>query len=123
MTLKREELTALVKMAIMMTLADDVDKDEEYKVIGVTLNAFGVLPEHCDIICGVAQDMDVSIAVNILSNMSIDQKKFASGFLAAIMAADDELTDEEIQLWVDITMSCGFPRMEFVEALEFWENN
>lgn len=123
MTLRKDELTAMVKMAMVMAEADDVVKDEEYGIIGGCLTDFGLTAGQAGIIADVAEEMDPSYAISVLSKMSIDQKKYVSSFLANVMAADEDLSDDEIQLWVEINVTCGFPRMDFEEALDYWQEH
>lgn len=123
MTYSGKELAALVGMAINMAAADgQVDKTER-EVIVKELANFGVDGFQAAQILMKAKDMEASESIETISQMDIEQKKYVTGFLAAIMIADGNIEDSEVSLWKFVSMICNLPTMDLAEALEFWTKN
>lgn len=55
--------------------------------------------------------------------MNQEQKKYVTGYLATIMAADGEIADSEVTLWRLISTLANLPAMNIGEAITFWKNN
>ena len=123
MTYKGQQLAALVKMGVSMAAADGRFAEEEKIAIVMELAAFGVTPNQAEGLLKAAQSMDTSEAFSILSSMNTEQKKHATGYLAAIMASDGDIADSEVKMWQLICTLCCFPSMNIGEALHFWTNN
>jgi len=118
------EMAAILKTAKMMALADGVVTSDEKDVIKRDLASFGlngtidsIAIEH------KANNMEGSEVISILSKMSIEQKKYACGYLAAVMVADGEIDEKEKRLWSVISLLAGFPIMTLGEAIEYWQKN
>lgn len=123
MTLNGNQLSALVKMGVAMALADGkVEEVEEAAIVFELLN-FGVSKQDATRILKSSETMDVSDAFSILSSMSNEQKKYATGYLAVIMVSDNDIDDSEVKLWQLICTLCNFPSMNIGEALTFWKNH
>lgn len=123
MTLNGEQLSALVKMGVAMALADGKVEDVEQVAIAFELIKFGVSQQQAAQIISNSESMSPSEALATLSVMTTDQKKYATGYLAAIMASDNDIADEEVKLWQLICTLGGFPTMNIKEALMFWKNH
>ena len=118
-----EQLAALTKMGIAMTLADGKVTEEEKLAVSMELVSFGVQQLDGVIILSNAESMDYGVALAILSSMSDEQKKYATGYLATIMAIDGDVDDSEVKLWQLICTLGGFPIMNISEALSFWASH
>ena len=123
MQFQGNQLAALVKMAFSMASVDGRFADEEKAAITWGRAEFGLSKELILACVTVAQEMEASEALNILSNMTTTQKKYATGYLAAVMAADGDIADSEVKMWQLICTLAQFPTMNIAEALSFWRNN
>lgn len=118
-----KELTALIKMGFVMATADEKIVDEEKAIITLGMLEFGLGPDAITMCIKAAENMDSFEALSVLTDMNNEQKKYATGFLAAIMVADNEKADSEIKMWRLISTIAHFPTMTLGEALSFWRNN
>lgn len=119
------EMAALLKAAKMMALADGVMTNDEKEVMKADLKSFGVEIDTLQSVAieAAANRMDGAEVIKVLSSMSNEQKKYACGYLAAVMAADGEIADKETELWSLISLLAGFPTMSVGEAILFWNNH
>lgn len=120
MTYNGKQLTALLKMGIVMASADEKFADEEKEALTRELASFGVTAEQAMGLTLLAKDMEPDEAISILSEMSEDQKKYATGYLAVIMVSDGEITESEKRVWQVVSTLCSFPTMSLGDALKFW---
>ena len=118
-----EQLAALTKVGVAMTLADGKITEEEKLALSMELVSFGVQQLDAVAILSNAKSMDFDAALAILSSMSDEQKKYATGYLATIMAIDGDVDDSEVKLWQLICTLGGFPAMNIGEALSFWASH
>lgn len=123
MQFTRKEFAALVQMAFKIAAADGKFADEEKAAITLGLAEFGLSAAEAKGCVLAARDMDAAEALATLSGMDSSQKKFATGFLAAIIAADGDVDSSEISMWQLISTLCSFPTMQFGEAIKFWANH
>lgn len=123
MILNGKQLSALVKMGVAMAMADGKVEEVEKAAIAFELVKFGVKGNDAAVIISNSQIMDASDAIATLSNMTNEQKKYATGYLAAIMASDGDVDPSEVKLWQVICTLSSFPTMNIHEALLFWNNN
>lgn len=123
MTLNGNQLSALVKMGVAMALADGKVEEVEKVAIAFELVKFGVSQQDATRIINNSQLMEASDALATLSAMSTEQKKYATGYLAAIMASDGDIADAEVKLWQVICTLSSFPTMNIREALSFWKEH
>lgn len=122
MTYNGKQLAALIKMGIAMAAADGRFTDEEKIAIAMELANFGVDEQIVPFLLSSAQEMDAAEAFTVLSSMDTEQKKYATGYLAVIMAVDG-IEESEINMWKLISTLAGFPPMTIQQALEFWNNH
>lgn len=118
-----EELAALIQMGTAMLLADGKVAEEEKEALGRELLSFGVKADNVVALLSKAQDMSFGEAIGVLSSMSEEQKKYATGFLAKVMVADGEIDDSELALWKLVSTLGGFPTMNIAEALAYWTSH
>ncbi len=123
MTYNGQQLAALVKMGASMAAADGRFADEERVAIVMELANFGVSQDQAAGLLATAQLMDAAEAISVLSSMSSEQKKYATGYLAVIMAADGDIADSEVKMWQLICTLSGFPTMNIREAINFWHQH
>lgn len=118
-----KELAALVKLGLAMAQADGHVSETEKLAIAAELTNFGVQGTSAQAIIAGAALIDAADALATLAVMNDSQKKYATGYLAAIMAADGEIADSEVKMWQLICTLAGFPTMNINEALSFWTNH
>ena len=123
MQLKGIELTAMLSAGIVLSGADGNVADEEKEVLVKELMSFKVSAEDAKLYLKVAIDMSAEYTVEILKAMSDEAKKYACGYLGAVMLADGHVDDKEVEAWRLFSTACQFPSMTLGEALEFWKNN
>ena len=123
MEITGKELTAMVKMAFTMAAADGKFVDEEKAIITLGIAEFGLGREEIIGCVKSAERMDPAEALQVLSAMNTNQKKYATGFLAAVMTADGDIADSEVKIWQLICTLTNCPTMSVAEALSFWKNN
>ncbi|MBR1527466.1 MAG: TerB family tellurite resistance protein [Prevotella sp.] len=123
MTLNFRELAALVKMGVSMAVVDGKVEEVEKVAIAFELLKFGVSEREANKIIAESASMEASDALATLACMNDEQKKYATGYLAVIMASDSKIDDREVKLWQLICTLCCFPKMKAGEAVEFWKNN
>lgn len=120
-----KEMAAILKNAKLMALADGVMTSNEENVIKRDLASFGIKIDSLESVAieHRADNMDGDEVISTLSNMTINQKKYVCGYLAAIMAADGEVDEKEKELWSIVSILAGFPTMTIGEAIRFWQQN
>lgn len=123
MTYTGQQLAALLKMGISMAAADGRIADEEKVALVMELANFGVSSDQAQGLLASAQAMDAGHAFSVLSTMSSEQKKYATGYLAVIMASDGEIADSEVKMWQLICTLSSFPIMNFRDAMSFWNEH
>ena len=117
------ELASVVKVAIDMAAVDGIFADEERVLIINELSKFGVDPLQAAQLLIRARDMKPSEAISIIGKMNSEQKKYVSGFLAAIMVSDGNIAESEVKLWTLVSLFASLPDMDVAEALEFWNTH
>lgn len=123
MTYNGKELAALVKLGLAMAQADGHVDNIEHVAIASELKSFGINGDNAPSILAASAAMDASDAIATLAIMSNEQKKYATGYLAAIMAADGRIEDAEVKMWQLICTLASFPTMNVHEALSFWTSH
>ncbi len=123
MTFTGIELSALVKLGLAMAEADGHVDNVEQAAIASELSAFGIDGSNAPTIIAGAAVMDAAVAIGTLAAMNNVQKKYACGYLAAIMAVDGDIAASEVKLWQLICTLASFPTMTISEALTFWTSN
>ncbi len=123
MTFNGKELSAMIKMAICMAAADNKIEEVEKKIVINELRIFGLQGSEGNAILELAEKMETPEALETISNMSTDQKKYVTGYLAAVMGCDGDIDDAEVKVWQFVCSATNCPQMSFTEALEFWKNN
>ncbi|MBR5041601.1 MAG: tellurite resistance protein TerB [Bacteroidales bacterium] len=118
-----KELAAVIKMAFSMASADGKFADAEKEIITFGMAEFGLDKEEILACVTVAQKMETAEAISVLSSMDEEQQKYATGYLAAVMASDGDIDESEVKMWQLICTLADFPTMSVGDALEFWQKN
>lgn len=117
------ELSAIVKLANAMVMADGKVANEEIAAMSIELAKFGVDGNAAKSIIGAADAMEYGHAVAVVAAMNLEQKKYVTGYLAFIMAADGEIAATEVSMWQLLSTLAQLPTMTVAEALLFWNNH
>ena len=117
------ELSAIVKLAKAMIMADGKVANEEIAAMSIELAKFGVDENAAKSIIGAADAMEYGHAVAVVAAMNLEQKKYVTGYLAFIMAADGEIAATEVSMWQLLSTLAQLPTMTVAEALLFWNNH
>lgn len=123
MEYKGIELSAIVKLANAMVMADGKVANEEIAAMSIELAKFGVDENAAKSIIGAANAMEYGHAVAVVAAMNLEQKKYVTGYLAFIMAADGEIAASEVSMWQLLSTLAQLPTMTVAEALLFWNNH
>lgn len=123
MEYKGIELSAIVKLANAMVMADGKVANEEIAAMSIELAKFGVDENAAKSIIGAADAMEYGHAVAVVAAMNLEQKKYVTGYLAFIMAADGEIAATEVSMWQLLSTLAQLPTMTVAEALLFWNNH
>lgn len=123
MEYKGIELSAIVKLANAMVMADGKVANEEISAMSIELAKFGVDENAAKSIIGAADAMEYGHAVAVVAAMNLEQKKYVTGYLAFIMAADGEIAASEVSMWQLLSTLAQLPTMTVAEALLFWNNH
>ena len=117
------ELSAIVKLANAMIMADGKVANEEIAAMSIELAKFGVDENAAKSIIGAADAMEYGHAVAVVAAMNLEQKKYVTGYLAFIMAADGAIAATEVSMWQLLSTLAQLPTMTVAEALLFWNNH
>ena len=117
------ELSAIVKLANAMVMADGKVANEEIAAMSIELAKFGVDENAAKSIIGAADAMEYGHAVAVVAAMNLEQKKYVTGYLAFIMAADGKIAATEVSMWQLLSTLAQLPTMTVAEALLFWNNH
>lgn len=123
MEYKGIELSAIVKLANAMVMTDGKVANEEIAAMSIELAKFGVDENAAKSIIGAADAMEYGHAVAVVAAMNLEQKKYVTGYLAFIMAADGEIAASEVSMWQLLSTLAQLPTMTVAEALLFWNNH
>lgn len=105
------ELSAIVKLAKAMVAVDGKVEKSELSVMALEMVKFGVNPDAGMDFWNLADALDFGHAIAVISAMNQEQKKYVTGYLATIMAADGEIADSEVTLWRLISTLANLPAM------------
>ena len=120
MTFEREQLSAIAVLAIAMSVADGCVAHNEVYAISLELANLNDDPQEVSLAMALAKTMGQDRALSIIRQMDLERKKYITGFLASIMAADGNIDDSEIKMWSLISYLADLPPMTVGEAITFW---
>ena len=117
MTFSGQELTAIIKMAKSMVMADGKIKPAEIAVMTREFMRFGILQDQVDLLLKASDSIEASQAVALIARMDEERKKYVASYLGVIMASDGDIDDNELALWTLISTLCGLPTMTVMDAI------
>lgn len=117
MTFSGQELTAIIKIAKSMVLADGKIEPSEIAVMTREFMRFGVLQDQVDLLLKASDNIEASQAVALIARMDEERKKYVASYLGVIMASDGDIDDNELALWTLISTLCGLPTMTVMDAI------
>jgi Mrp family chromosome partitioning ATPase len=85
------------------------------------LAGYGHSEEEIAEIIEMAEDMEPSEAIGLVSKLGDEEKEYVTAFLAVVMAADGDIDDEEVAFWNLMTILCDLPEMTVREAVDLWK--
>lgn len=113
-------MSAIAKLALAMAAADGNVEKSELTYIALELARFGV--KDSDPILQGSDEMEPSIALSVVSNMTIEEKKYVAAYLGTLMAVNGDIDDKELALWRLTSTLCGLPSMTIKEAINYIHN-
>lgn len=122
MTFNGEEMTAIIKMAKAMVMADGKIEPSEIAVMKGEFMRFGVPKNQVDLLLKAADNIEASQAILLIAGMDEERKKYVASYLGVIMAADGDIDDNELALWTLISTLCGLPTMTVMDAINNMES-
>ena len=120
MTFTGLELSAIVKLGLLMSMADGKVDDTEQHVIILELLKFGMTENQAKAALIAANAMEFTDAAATVKNMTSTEKKHVVSFLGALIAADGKIADEEVKLCTHVSLLCGLPEISAGEAIVNW---
>ena len=122
MTFNGEEMTAIIKMAKAMVMADGKIEPSEIAVMIGEFTRFGVPKNQVDLLLKASDNIEASQAILLIAGMDEERKKYVASYLGVIMAADGDIDDNELALWTLISTLCGLPTMTVMDAINNMES-
>ena len=119
MQFNKVEMMAIMSMVHAMMIADGKLEDEETSLISSEMIKFGVPLEDFKDIFTKGQNMEPSVAADIVTKMTYPQKKYVAAYLGALMAIDSDIDNREMALWRLISQICGLPSMTVADAVKY----
>lgn len=123
MRFTQEEMTAILRLAKLMAMADGKVTEGEINCIFADLLSFGVTANNLEPLEETANALEPTKAISIVAQMTMDEKKYVCGYLAAVMIADGNIDAKEQALWALVSALASFPKMTIAEAVDFWQKN
>ena len=116
-------MTAIMSMAHAMIISDGKVEDEELSMLSNQMINFGIPLEDYKEITLKGRDMEPDYAIDIVSKMTYEQKKYVAAFLGTIMAADGDIDNTEMALWRLLSQICSLPTMSVKDAISYMKSN
>jgi hypothetical protein len=117
------ELAAIQWLAMEMTIMDDWSSELEERLL---------LKELCshtddglvspDVVLEWSNSMNKAEAIDVVSNMTWDEKYYVLGYLAALSAIDRDIDRDEYATWKNTRARIGMSGVSFEGAVEFFNN-
>lgn len=111
------ELSAILKMAQTVALADGNVSEEESFLMAMELLRFGVMGVEVNQLLEEAKKLTSVDACVVISQMTAEEKRYVVAYLGAMMCADGKIDDSEVRVWTVISSLCGLPEMNVEEAV------
>lgn len=118
----RKELSAVVKLALTMIMADGRFDENEKALLALEMARFGVKEDDFARLLVTADAMDTAETVSVISNLANNEKKYVAAVLGTLMAVDKDIDEAEMKLWQLTSTICKLPTMNIAQAVEFMAN-
>lgn len=122
MTFTGLQLAAILQLGKCMAAADGNIAQTEIAAMALEMTKFGPTESQVKEILKGVDVLSPTDAITVVSNLNNEQKKYVTGFLAVIMAADGKIEDSEVKMWQLLCTLASFPTMTIAQAVEFWKN-
>lgn len=122
MQFSKLEMSAIVKMAKVMALADGVVEKSELDMIANELRRFGVPASDLKTIFEIGDSMQATEAASVISKMDAEHKRYVTAYLGVMIAIDGDIDDKEVAMWSLISSMCNLPKMGIKEAFDIMDN-
>ena len=122
MALTSDELSAIMKIAGQMVIADGKIEANEDLLLKMALRYF--IASDVDkgkSILLRSKEMNNSQAIELISNLNEKQKKFVFSFYTTIMLSDEDVNANEMILLSFITSVCKLPLMKPEDAVCYFK--
>lgn len=116
------EMSAIVKLAKVMVMADGRVDEKEMKLMTNELLRFGVPINDVSSLLDLGDNMEYSDAIKIISAMSDYEKKYVTAYLGVMIAIDGDIDESETKMWSLISVLCELPTMSINDAVTFMKN-
>ena len=118
------QLSAMTLLAAFASASDGHIDNDEIKVILAHLVSLTQDVTIATKLVDEARRRNISYddAIEIVSTMSLEQKKYFCGFIASVIMSDRKITNDELKFWDNITIAANLPRMTLDEAFTFFAN-
>lgn len=114
-----KELATITKLALIMAGADGKFEPIEMDVIKNEVRRFTSSEKEEHLIMEAAKEIEAVELLTIISQMTLEQKKYVAAYLRILMISDENLDGSELKLWRATIALCGLPALTFKEAAEF----
>ncbi len=118
------QFTAMLKHAIILGGADgQLTKDEESTIWYELLTKCNLSETYSVFILEKANKMEDNESFALISQLSLEQKKYFVGFMTKVMKSDGRIDKTELIHIALNTMLSNLPQMSVDDAISFWEEN
>jgi hypothetical protein len=117
MTFNVQEMTAIIKIAKLMVMADGKIEPSEIAVMKGEFMRFGVPQNQVKALMEASDRMDANQATVLIAGMDEERKRYVASYLGVIMVSDGDINDNELALWNIVSTLCGLPTMNVLEAI------
>ena len=110
MTATLETLAAVFRIAKVFMFADDRYSEEEAQPLYEFLSSFeGIDEAAVDQISTVADELELTRAVELIAGMDDEGKQEMANLFARIIVSDEDIADVERALYWKVRNLCGLP--------------
>ena len=122
LTFNQREMTAIIKVALAMSVADGTCENNESSFMAQEAHRFNITGDDLNMLLEGCKNMDGQTAVAELATMTDAQKRYVTAYLGTLMAVDGEISEKELSLWRLMTELCKLPSMSISDAINYMAN-
>lgn len=119
LSFSKNEMAAIIYWAAKMAAVDGHVDDSEIDMITSTVRRFGISSSEAKNMFLMAETVDPTDAVRIVSLMPYAKKRFVTAYLGTQIAIDYHIDDKEMALWALVSSICNLPTMSIKEAIDY----